>query len=69
MGLSLYYTVEKHFGISIAHRISIPAYAVEQQRWQSGVSKNKMFLMSFIFKMMLVLYQSVSISGSISNIY
>jgi hypothetical protein len=51
------------------HRISIPAYAVEQQWWQLGVTKNEMSLMSFIFKMMLVLYQSVSISGSISNIY
>jgi hypothetical protein len=53
----------------IAHRISIPAYAVEQQWWQSGVPKSEKSLMSFIFKMMLVLYQSVSISGSISNIY
>jgi hypothetical protein len=52
-----------------SHRISIPAYAVEQQWWQLGVSKNEMSLMSFIFKMMLVLYQSLSISGSISNIY
>jgi hypothetical protein len=52
-----------------AHRISIPAYAVEQQRRQSGVPKNEMSFMSFIFKTMLVLYQSVSISGSISNIY
>jgi hypothetical protein len=51
------------------HGISIPTYAVEQQRTQSGVPKNEMPLMSFIFKMMLVLYQSVSISGSISNIY
>jgi hypothetical protein len=38
------------------HRISIPAYAVEQQWWQSGIPKNEMSL-------------SVSISGSISNIY
>jgi hypothetical protein len=49
-----------------SHRISIPAYAVEQQWWQSGVPKNEM---SLIFKIMLVLYQSVSLSGSISNIY
>jgi hypothetical protein len=48
------------------HRIGIPAYAVEQQWWQSGVPKNEV---SFIFKIMLVLYQSVSISGPISNIY
>jgi hypothetical protein len=51
------------------HRISILAYAIEQQWWQLGVPKNEMSLISFIFKMMLVLYQSVSISGSISNIY
>jgi hypothetical protein len=53
----------------LRYRISIPAYAVEQPRWQSGVPKHEMSLMSFIFKMMLVLYQSVSISGSILNIY
>jgi hypothetical protein len=35
----------------------------------SGLPKNEMSLTSFIFKMMLVLYQSVSISSSISNIY
>jgi hypothetical protein len=40
------------------HRISIPAYAIEQQWWQLGVPKNEMSLMSFIFKIMLVLYQS-----------
>jgi hypothetical protein len=51
------------------HRISIPAYAVEQQWWQSGVPKSKMSLMSFIFKIIVVLYQSVSISGSISSTY
>jgi hypothetical protein len=53
----------------IHHRISIPAYAIEQQWWQLGVSKNEMSLMSFIFRMMLVIYQSGSISGVISNIY
>jgi hypothetical protein len=31
-------------------RISIPAYAKGQQWWQSGVPKNEMSLMSFIFK-------------------
>jgi hypothetical protein len=31
------------------HRISIPAYAVEQQRWQSGVPKYEMSLMSSIW--------------------
>jgi hypothetical protein len=46
------------------HRISIPAYAIEQQWWQLGVSKNEISLMSFISKIMLVLYQSVSISDS-----
>jgi hypothetical protein len=51
------------------HRISIPAYAIEQQWWQLGDSKNEMSLMSFIFKMMLVLYQSGLIGGVISNIY
>jgi hypothetical protein len=51
------------------HRISIPAYAIEQQWWQLGVFKNEMSLMSFIYKMMLVLYQSGVISGYISNIY
>jgi hypothetical protein len=51
------------------HRISIPAYAIEQQWWQLGVSKNEMSLMSVIYKMMLVLYQSGVISGYISNIY
>jgi hypothetical protein len=51
------------------HRISIPAYAIEQQWWQLGVSKNEMPLMSFIFKMMLVLYQSGLKSGVSSNIY
>jgi hypothetical protein len=53
-------------GKCLFHRISITAYAVEQQ-WQSGVPKNEMSLMSFIFKMTLVFYQNVSIS--ISNIY
>jgi hypothetical protein len=48
------------------HRISIPAYAIEQQWWQLGVSKNDM---SLIFKMMLVLYQSGLITGVITNIY
>jgi hypothetical protein len=32
------------------HRISIAAYAVEQQWWQSGVPKNEMSLMSFMLK-------------------
>jgi hypothetical protein len=31
-------------------KISIPAYAIEQQWWQSDVSKNEMSLMSLIFK-------------------
>jgi hypothetical protein len=30
------------------HRISIPAYAIEQQWWHSDVPKNKMSLMSLI---------------------
>jgi hypothetical protein len=45
-----------------AHRISIPAYAIEQQWWQLGVSKNEMSLMSFIFKMMLVIYFGVRVN-------
>jgi hypothetical protein len=56
-------------GQGCAHRISIPAYAVEQQWWQSGVPKIEISLVSFIFKMMLVLYQCVSLSGSISIFY
>jgi hypothetical protein len=32
------------------HRISIPAYATEQQWWQSGVPKNLMSLVSLIIK-------------------
>jgi hypothetical protein len=55
--------------ISTNHRISIPAYAIEQQWWQLGDSKNEMSLMSFIYKMMFVMYQSGVISGYISNIY
>jgi hypothetical protein len=51
------------------HRISIPAYTIEQEWWQLGDSKNEMSLMSFIYKMMLVLYQSGVISGYISNIF
>jgi hypothetical protein len=27
---------------SLNHRISIPAYAIEQQLWQLGVPKNEM---------------------------
>jgi hypothetical protein len=54
---------------SFSYRISIPAYGIGQQWWQLGVSKNEMSLMSFIYKMMLVLYRSGVINGSISNIY
>jgi hypothetical protein len=32
------------------HRISIPAYAIEQQWWQLGVSKNEMSFISLVFK-------------------
>jgi hypothetical protein len=65
----IFTTRRKVFKKDPEHRISIPAYTIEQQWWQSGVSKNEMSLMSFIFKMMLVLYQSGLISGVISNIY
>jgi hypothetical protein len=34
------------------YTISIPAYAIEQQCWQSG-PKNEMSLMSLIFKLIL----------------
>jgi hypothetical protein len=36
--------------IGYNHKISIPAYAIEQQYWQSGVPKNEMSLMSLIIK-------------------
>jgi hypothetical protein len=58
-----------YYFVPYTHRISIPAYAIEQQWWQLGVSKNEMSLMSFIYKMMLILYQRGVISGYISNIY
>jgi hypothetical protein len=32
------------------HRISIPAYSIEQQRWQSDVPENEMSLLSLISK-------------------
>jgi hypothetical protein len=35
---------------ALDHRLSIPAYAIKQQRWQSAVPKNKMSLMSLILK-------------------
>jgi hypothetical protein len=39
----------KYGSLTRNHRISIPAYAIEQQEWQSGVPKNEMSLMSLIF--------------------
>jgi hypothetical protein len=36
--------------VCFSHRISIPAYAIEQRWWQPGVPKNEMSLMSLIFK-------------------
>jgi hypothetical protein len=41
---------ENLFLICFCHTISIPAYVIEQQWWQSGVPKNEMLLMSLIFK-------------------
>jgi hypothetical protein len=61
--VKLFYCINPLMNNSFNHRISIPAYAIEQQWWQLGVSKNEMSLMSYIFKMMLVLYQSGWISG------
>jgi hypothetical protein len=45
---TLFYTML--WWLSFWHRISIPAYAIEQQCWQSGVPKNEMSLMSLMFK-------------------
>jgi hypothetical protein len=69
IALSFVYTQKSDLNVSHTHRIGIPAYGIEQQRWQLGDSKNEMSLMSFIYKMMLVLYQSGLKSGVISNIY
>jgi hypothetical protein len=40
---------------SYKHRISIPAFAIEQQWWQLGVPKNEMSLMALIYEMIVAL--------------
>jgi hypothetical protein len=50
------------------HRISILAYAIEQQRWQLGVPKNEISLMSLAFKNDARSLASVSLCGTFSKI-
>jgi hypothetical protein len=49
------------------HRISIPAYAIEQQWWQSDVANNEMSLMSLIFKNVARSLARVDHFGSLSK--
>jgi hypothetical protein len=51
-----------HHPDSLSHRMSIPAYAIEQQWRQSGGPKNEMSLMSLVFK------NDAYLCGSLSRI-